>query len=286
MNTTQLEYFVVLSDTLNYSKAADILNIAQPTLSKAIKHLEKEIGFELFTKKGRNIVLTQQASTFLPYIKKALSSLNKGLDLAYSEKESLRLGAVLTAVNHLSRFVELLHSQFPNTFVKITNGVSVDLIKQLLNHELDFIFCTPSDKYPEIAFIPFFEQKVFICVYKNHPYFNLDKIEIEMLQDVPFVTHTPNSSVYNLFKEIVNEKGIDVKPVASADEDSQLIALVKNKMGLAMIATSIPTNTDEIHYIPLVQNRIHRIVSIGYLKEDIETNHILNILINIQKQVL
>ena len=53
MNTTQLEYFIELAYTLIYTKASEILDIAQPTLSKAIDHLEKELGYSHPAKKGR-----------------------------------------------------------------------------------------------------------------------------------------------------------------------------------------------------------------------------------------
>ena len=78
MNTTQLEYFIELAYTLNYTKTAEILDIAQPTLSKAINHLEEELGYSLFIKKGRKIELNKKGQTFLAYAEKAINILNEG----------------------------------------------------------------------------------------------------------------------------------------------------------------------------------------------------------------
>ena len=56
MTLNQLRYFRVLADTEHYTKAADVLNIAQPSLSCAIALLEEELGVLLFTRRGRNVV--------------------------------------------------------------------------------------------------------------------------------------------------------------------------------------------------------------------------------------
>lgn len=59
MNLNQLYYFRALADWEHYTRAAEELHIAQPTLSKAIASLEQELGAYLFEKKGRNIALTK-----------------------------------------------------------------------------------------------------------------------------------------------------------------------------------------------------------------------------------
>ena len=58
MNTKQVEYFLELTQTLNYRQASEKLGITQPTLSKAMQHLENDLGFSLFYKQGRSIRLT------------------------------------------------------------------------------------------------------------------------------------------------------------------------------------------------------------------------------------
>ena len=60
MNLNQLIYFVTLARLEHVTRASEKLNIAQPSLSKAISGLEQELGVDLFEKQGRNVVLTQQ----------------------------------------------------------------------------------------------------------------------------------------------------------------------------------------------------------------------------------
>ena len=59
MNLNQLYYFKTLAELEHYTKAAEKLNISQPTLSHSISSMEKELGANLFEKQGRNVVLTK-----------------------------------------------------------------------------------------------------------------------------------------------------------------------------------------------------------------------------------
>lgn len=78
MNLKHLEYFRVLASLEHYTRAADQLYITQPTLTNAISVLEKELGTQLFEKKGRNTRLTKYGSFFLTYVITALDTLEKG----------------------------------------------------------------------------------------------------------------------------------------------------------------------------------------------------------------
>lgn len=78
MTLNQLRYFRVLADTEHYTKAADVLNIAQPSLSRAIALLEEELGVLLFTRRGRNVVLTDAGRAFLRYVATGLDTLDAG----------------------------------------------------------------------------------------------------------------------------------------------------------------------------------------------------------------
>ena len=59
MNLNQLYYFSKLAEVEHYTKAAEALDISQPSLSHAIGSLEKELGTKLFEKQGRNVALTK-----------------------------------------------------------------------------------------------------------------------------------------------------------------------------------------------------------------------------------
>ena len=67
MNLQQLEYFRVVATLEHITKAANVLHIAQPALSKIIKTLERELGLQLFDRVGKNIVLNENGKILLKY---------------------------------------------------------------------------------------------------------------------------------------------------------------------------------------------------------------------------
>ena len=74
MNLNQLYYFKTLAELEHYTKAAEKLNISQPTLSHSISSMEKELGANLFEKQGRNVVLTKYGRIYMFYVENALTS--------------------------------------------------------------------------------------------------------------------------------------------------------------------------------------------------------------------
>lgn len=98
MRLEYLYYFKHLAETLNFTRAARELFIAQPTLSAAIKRMEKELGFMLFKREGSKVVLTEAGKAFLDYVVVSLASYERGVSLAQEYQgvtsQEIKLGAI------------------------------------------------------------------------------------------------------------------------------------------------------------------------------------------------
>lgn len=80
MNTTQLECFTTVADTLSFARAAEQLNVSQPTVTHQIKSLEAEMGCSLFHRTTRRVRLTEQGQVFLPEAEAILSAMRRAQD--------------------------------------------------------------------------------------------------------------------------------------------------------------------------------------------------------------
>jgi hypothetical protein len=76
-----LQYVVALAEELSFSKAALRISIAQPHLSREIQKLEKELGYKLFERNNRNVLLTQQGASFVRNSRKVLEAMHKTLSI-------------------------------------------------------------------------------------------------------------------------------------------------------------------------------------------------------------
>ena len=79
MNIRELRYFTSMSYTQHYQHTADIFNVSQPAVSRAIAALENELGAPLFEKQGRNVVLTRYGRIFAEHTRAALHELDAGV---------------------------------------------------------------------------------------------------------------------------------------------------------------------------------------------------------------
>ena len=85
MNLQHIEYFLQLAKYEHVSITADFLNISQPSLSKHISNLEKELGIRLFDRSGNRIILNKNGEEFARYARQALDMLNTGILSAKSK---------------------------------------------------------------------------------------------------------------------------------------------------------------------------------------------------------
>ena len=109
MTLQQLNYIITISETGSFNKAADKLYVSQPSLTNAVKELEKETGIVIFNRSGKGVTLTAEGLSFLPYARQVYSQYQNLLD-AYS-KQGKRKRQFGVSTQHYSfavkAFVEL-----------------------------------------------------------------------------------------------------------------------------------------------------------------------------------
>ena len=109
MTLQQLNYIITISETGSFNKAADKLYVSQPSLTSAVKELEKEIGVTLFNRGGRGVTLTAEGLKFLPYARQVYSQYQNLLD-AFSGQGRRRQQFAVSAQHYsfaVKAFVEM-----------------------------------------------------------------------------------------------------------------------------------------------------------------------------------
>jgi DNA-binding transcriptional LysR family regulator len=145
MNTRQLEYFVSLAETLNFTKTAERFFISQTAVSKQIKILEQSLDTKLFNRNNHYVELTPAGNMFLNEAKIILYKIEEA-------KERVRLTTVgfvgLLRIGFVkgyekTSFSDLifeLYKQYPNISITFFRGTEKELYDKVSNSELDIIF--------------------------------------------------------------------------------------------------------------------------------------------------
>ena len=176
MNTTQLECFVSLANTLNYVKTADQLGLTQPAVSKQIKSLEGELGSRLFDRTTRSVALSQVGSQFLPEATNMLNSYYHSKEwisnFNTAKKHMLRIGySDPHCINFISIILKNLLKDTSNIPPELTYDQTDANLRRLSLGQLDIVLGMRDARFSDdnIIFHRLHEDS-FICVVpKGHP---------------------------------------------------------------------------------------------------------------------
>ncbi len=193
MNFFQLEYFLILAETLNYTKASEKLNITQPNLSKAIVNIEKQLGFKLLKRNKRDVQLTKAGEVFYIEVKKTINyyeyAVKKAQEASNGMFESLSLGFLGTAVTRLlPTILNEFYLKHPKVNVRLIDYTYSTLVTALSQKEVDLAIL-PSNELNNInnlSTLPLYSDDMCVVVHKNHPFASRDSVSINELKDEPF----------------------------------------------------------------------------------------------------
>lgn len=236
MRLDYLRYFNHLAKVLNFTKAAEDLFVAQPTLSVAIKRMEQELGVKLF-KRGKGssrIELTESGAAYYEYVSLALNNLDTGLRVAreiQGEANSLvRVGTVysMQGINWSQAMQAFLSKKSNPPKISIEQSYSPELIARLRKGELDVVFAARMDDLDDLNYIYVWSQPLVLGVHRNHPLAKREKITLDDLKKYEILTYPKESPIQridielpvdemNLLREYDDE--ITMSTIISSDEN-------------------------------------------------------------------
>src|SRR6266513_1861086 len=182
----QLRYFVAVAEERHFTKAARDLRVAQPSVSRAIRVLEEELGTPLFHRMKGNVALTPAGEIFLPWARRVLVD----VDGATEEVRELADGATPSlSITLLPPALAKFHAAFPGIDLVVREGGSGDLVAELEQGALDVaLVIMPlrhADKALETA--PLLREELVVAVPHDHPLASRKTMTIAELKGVPLV---------------------------------------------------------------------------------------------------
>ena len=269
MNYHHLLYFQKLATYEHYHRAAQELNITQPSLSTAIHQLETELGVALFEKKGRGVRLTKQGTRYLEYVNNALRELQTGAQmLQYEQIENgafLRLGLVMSIA--YDRFPEWITGFLAQTSEKVffscVNDTSDGLALELMSGNLDLIICSRVND-PRIRFVPLFDQQLILLTPAHHRLARRRSVDIQELNGEAFVAHSRKTALHDILADIYRRNNIHVRIVSEADEDRAIIGMVRAGLGCGVTTHSSEIYGTDFSAIPITGSGFNGQICVGY----------------------
>ncbi|MBN2503547.1 MAG: LysR family transcriptional regulator [Anaerolineales bacterium] len=192
MEIHQLEYFVAVAETGNFSRAAERCQIAQPSLSQQIIKLEQEIGQPLFDRLGRKSVLTQAGKQLLPRARAILAELQHIKAEMQTEDEeghgTLTVGFIPTIAPFvLPRVIENFSQAFPLATLEVHEGLTEELIQKIIAAELDVAITSLPIDNKLIHTDLLLTEPLWVASSKRYDISTRASLRVKELDDFPFI---------------------------------------------------------------------------------------------------
>lgn len=258
MNLNQLHYFSRLAETQHYTKAAEELDISQPSLSHAISSLEKELGTRLFEKQGRNVVLTKYGAIFQEYVDESLKVLETGVKKVRSltgQTEGLVELAYIYTLG--SEFVPRIVSDFIRTHEELkvrfhfTVGNTSEVIQGIKEERFDIGFCSMAERESGIQFTPVGMENLVVVVPKGHPLSYEKAVDLEQAAAYPQIFYTSNSGLRPVVDRMFEQVKVRPQIAYEIEEDGFMAGLVAQNFGIAVMPEIPVLKQLEVDVVPL-----------------------------------
>jgi DNA-binding transcriptional LysR family regulator len=194
----QVRYFLAVAEHLNFTRAADRLHVAQPSLTRAIQKLEEEFGGPLFRRERANTHLTELGRMMLPHLQASLAAAEAAKKQAHSfrhrEAGQLSLGACSTVCAELGApLLAAVSADMPRLDLRVEIAMSPALEERLVTGDLDAAILAPLDVPGGALGFDRFDQRLvavnaFVIAFApGHRFEAAEEVTLEHLDGEPLV---------------------------------------------------------------------------------------------------
>lgn len=262
MELKQLEYFMAVCEELHFTRAAEKLGIAQPSLSQQIRLLEHEIGTPLFDRIGKKTAITEAGKILQQYsynvFHELLQARSAISELQGLERGTLKIGALLTVVNYLlpATLIEF-NRTYPNLKLSIFGLRTGDIIDGLLQNELALGIVMLPMKHDDLESIPLYKEDLALAAPINHPISQKTFVSLDILKSVPSILLPETYFMRQLINEKCKSFDFTPQPVMEMTTMESIINMVSKGVGVTILPKAYLDYIDNQHIciIP-IQNPI------------------------------
>ena len=219
MTLDQLHTFQTVATTHSFRRAAELLSLTQPAVSKQIQALETELEQRLF-ERGRSAQLTLAGTALLKHV----DQLRRIVTVAKEEISDLRdlrqgklsIGAAHSvAAYELPRLIEAYRAAYPKINLVIESAWSVDITRRVLSHALDLgllILVSPKlEGFPQLSFVPLATTDLAFVVAANNPLANRKRLTWDDLKEAPWILNHDGCVYRSYIERRLEERGQSIK---------------------------------------------------------------------------
>ena len=237
MELKELRTFTTAARLRSISKAAEQLEIGQPTATTHIKKLEEEIGALLFDRVKRPIQLTLAGATLARLATPLMDGIQDLVAQTAAEEEDgpVSIAAIHVVISHLLLpVVASFHAQFPRSRLRIRPGHTREILQMLKDGEVDLGIAVHSSINDEFDFVPMFPYERVLMAPLGHPILEEEIISLEQITRWPLVLMGPQTLTRTVLEEELRRKGLNYDLALELDDLDMIKRYVATGIGVSI----------------------------------------------------
>ncbi|MEK3684198.1 LysR family transcriptional regulator [Paenibacillus sp. FSL R10-2736] len=276
MELRQLQYTLQIAAERNFSRAADKLHIAQPSLSQQLSKLEKELGVLLFQRNTSSVELTYAGEKFVEQAQAIIDAVEL-LRQEMSDISQLRTGRVvvgsmpITGAHLLPHVLPVFKSKYAEVEITLLEDSSMNLEKLTASGQTDLSLLSLPLEIPTLAYEVLGEERIDLAVPPEHPLAARSALGIRTslheLKNEPFIVLKEGQGFRKMTVELCREAGFEPQIVFESNNMETVQSLVATGMGVTLVPHFIaraPRSEFVPVYLPLADPVPSRTLVVAY----------------------
>jgi DNA-binding transcriptional LysR family regulator len=270
----QLSYVLAVAEERHFTRAAARLHLAQPSLSRQVRLLERELGVLLFNRgPGQGgVTLTADGEALLPFMRRVLADVEatgaEARALTGMTRGSLSIGATPSLITQvLAPALVEFHTSHPGIELQVVEAGSRQLVRQLANGEVDLALVVLPITEPQVATTPLFDDPLVLAVAPDHPLAARHRVRLADLDGLPLVMFREGYDLRAVTLAACRDAGAEPRLVSQGGEMDGVLAFVAAGLGAAVVPAIAMPAESALVAIPFTHPGLSRTVALAH-RED------------------
>jgi DNA-binding transcriptional LysR family regulator len=271
MDLKQLRAFTTVADTGNVTRAAELLNLVQPAVSRQLRLLEEDLGVELFQRERHGMVLTEAGKALLVYARRAMLELDRARAEIGSSADGIAglvtVGLLPSTCDMISSsLVRAVGEHYPGIRMRIAMGYAGDLQQWLETGDIDAAILYGVERVPHIQATPLLREPLWVVGPRSAKLSRHRPVSLASLRGKPMILPSGPRGIRTLVDQACSAANVEMTIVAETNAMSIQKSLVLGGHGLTIlppIACATELASKRLTAAPLVDPRITRTIVVA-----------------------
>jgi len=270
----QLEYFAAVAETRHFTRAAQSAHVAQPSLSKQIRTLERELGTRLFRRARGNVTLTPAGETLLPLARRILADVEDARvqvqELVGLARGRVRLGATPSlATVLLPDALKRFCASYPGLDIFVEERGGRDIVRLLAQGELDLaLIILPLQTHdPALTTTAFLREPLIVAAPADGSLVRARSLRVRDLARLPLVMFREGYDLREVTLAACRRERIEPRIAVEGGELDAVLGFVEAGLGVAVVPSMVVEGRPKLRRVPFASPGLSRTIAFAHRRD-------------------